>query len=286
MNFEYLRDWIGKQQTAVDVLAEAPLAGLAALLNYDAIAGVAPWRDGALPPLGHWLHFLLHAKQSEIGEDGHPQRGGFLPPVELPRRMWAGGTVYFDTPLRVGSTVQRRSTITAVDPKSGRHGNLVFVTVKHELIIAGSDAPALIEHQDIVYREAAVGGQVAVAPSVGVILECDWSREFRADPVLLFRFSALTFNGHRIHYDRAYASDVEGYPGLVVHGPLSATLLVDLFLRRHPGADVRAFSFRGLRPLFDTRPFQLCGKETGNGADLWILDADGQIAMSASLEAR
>jgi len=152
------------------------------------------------------------------------------------------------------------------------------------LRVAGSDAPALIEQQDIVYREAAKSGEVVAVAATAP--QCDWSREVTADPVLLFRFSALTFNGHRIHYDRAYCRDVEGYPGLVVHGPLSATLLVDLFLRHHPGAQVRSFSFRGRRPLFDTRAFKVCGKASANGADLWMLDADGQIAMSAELEAR
>ncbi|HYD69819.1 FAS1-like dehydratase domain-containing protein, partial [Azospirillum sp.] len=204
------------------------------------------------------------------------------PPVPLPRRMWAGGDLQFHGPIRLGEAIRRRSTIGEVEHKAGRSGDLVFVKVVHE--VSTERGPAVREVHDIVYRDAPKPGEAA-PPGEAPKEAASWERPMTGDPVLLFRFSALTFNGHRIHYDRKYCEEVEGYPGLIVHGPLTATLLVDLFLRNHPGARVTGFRFRARRPLFDVHPFTLCGKARLGGAELWALDHTGQIAMSAELEA-
>jgi 3-methylfumaryl-CoA hydratase len=276
--YDSLKNWIGRTEEAEDLAAASPIAGLAATLDH----AESPWRPGEVPPLGHWFYFLPRARQSDIAGDGHPKRGGFLPPVPLPRRMWAGSRLSFQSPLRIGEKMHQRSTITEVQHKAGRSGNLVFVTVSHEL--TATSGPVLTELQDIVYREAPAPGQSAAEPAVPTeSREADWMRTIAPDPVLLFRFSALTFNAHRIHYDRPYCREVEGYPGLVVHGPLTATLMMDLFLRHHPGARVTSFSFRGLRPLFDTASFAVCGKKRPGGAELWTLDHEGRVTMTAEL---
>jgi 3-methylfumaryl-CoA hydratase len=279
VDYESLKNWVGRSEQAEDIAVAAPLAGLAATLDYK----VPPWTAGEVPPLGHWLYCLPRAQQSELAEDGHPKRGGFLPPVPLPRRMWAGGRFTFDSPLRIGERLERKSTITEVKYKTGRSGALVFVTVLHELSTASGKA--LTEVQDIVYREAPPPGEPAIRQTASApSCKADWTRTIVPDPTQLFRFSALTFNAHRIHYDRQYCQQVEGYPGLVVHGPLTATLLMDLFLRHHPGVRVKSFAFRGQRPLFDIYPFTVCGAEQTDGAELWALDHEGQAAMTAELQ--
>jgi 3-methylfumaryl-CoA hydratase len=266
--------WIGRAETVEDVAGGAPLRGLAALLDHEG----PPWAAGQLPPLAHWLYFLPDARQSMIDVDGHPRRGGLLPPIALPRRMWAGGRLAFFEPIALGAALSRRSTIQSVVPKSGKSGDMVFVTVLHEVFADG--ALAVREEQDLVYRGEATGPAAAAAAPAA-----DSARVVVPDAVLLFRFSALTFNAHRIHYDRDYARDVEGYPGLVVHGPLIATLLMDHFLRQHPGRRVAAFSFRAQRPLFDTASFTLFSETVENGAALWAAAADMPAAMTAQVEA-
>ena len=269
--------WVGRTEEIDDLAAASPLEGLAALLDHE----VSPWRPGEVPPLGHWLSFLPRARQSQIGVDGHPRRGGFLPPIELPRRMWAGGRLTFHGAIPVGAPITRRSTILAVAPKTGASGEMVFVTVQHDVIVDG--AVAVSEQQDIVYREAPKGP----APADGPAPErrpADATRTVTPDPVMLFRYSALTFNSHRIHYDRDYARNEEGYPGLVVHGPLLATLLIDHLLRERPGVRIAKFDFRAQRPLFDTAPFQLCLKDREGGCDLWSQDMDGRVATQAKAE--
>ncbi len=201
--------------------------------------------------------------------------------------MWAGGTFSFSAPIPVGAPIRRRSTVASITPKSGRSGDLVFVEVDHEIFAGG--ALAVHERQELVYRELAPSPRESSAgnreDSTNTGAPPEWRRELRADPVLLFRYSAITFNAHRIHYDRDYCRDTEGYPGLVVHGPLTATLLMDLFLRHHRGARVVSFRFRALRPLFDIHPFTVCGTSRNGGADLWALDHAGRLAMSAAVEA-
>lgn len=278
--FENLQSWIGREETVDDELTAAPVRGLAAALDLATAQGT---RGDTLRPLWHWLYFLPRAPQADIGDDGHPRLGGFLPPVPLPRRMWAGGRLEWHAPLRVGDAVQRRSRVASVVHKAGRAGDLVFVTVRHEVLRDGE--VALTEEQDIVYRAAPQPGDpapVAQAAPTGAL----WSRDIQPDPVLLFRYSALTFNGHRIHYDRSYATGVEGYPGLVVHGPLIATLLAELAAQHRPGAAVRRFAFKAVRPLFDIHPLRICGKPSADGrsASLWSQDHEGALTMQADIE--
>jgi 3-methylfumaryl-CoA hydratase len=277
VDIDHLRTWIGREERARDIAAPGPLAGLAALLDHDA----PPWTDGEVPPLGHWLYFLPRALQSALGEDGHPQRGGFLPPVPLPRRMWAGGELSFHAPIPLGAPIERVSMIDDITAKTGASGEMVFVTVRH--VIYADGAPAVEERQDIVYRGPAAAGDPAPA-AAGGRRTADASRDCLAGPVALFRYSALTFNGHRIHYDRDYARGEEGYPGLVVQGPLIATLLMDLWLRERPGAAVSGFAFRARAPLFDIAPFSLNLALDDGGAELWAADAGGRVAMTARVE--
>ena len=271
--------WIGRSETLNDTVTAAPVLALTATLDHPA----TPVASGtALPPLWHWLYFLPMHRQSEIGDDGHPRRGGFMPPVPLPRRMWAGSQLQFKTPLRVGDAVQRRSTIADVNIKDGRSGQLVFVKVRHELSAQGAAEPAIIDTHDIVYRAAQQPGDVPPPPTLAPT-GAAWQREILPDAVLLFRYSALTFNGHRIHYDRPYVTGVEGYPGLVVHGPLIATLLMDLLRREMPAADVAAFSFKAVRPTYDGRPMRVNGQlqPDGKTVKLWAQDHEGWLTMEA-----
>lgn len=269
--------WIGRTETSADHIGSTPIRLLRGTLD-DEHASAPP---AHLPPLWHWLYFLPGERQSNIGPDGHPRRGGFLPPITLPRRMWAGGRLRFLRPLAVGAAVTRLSTIQQIQVKSGRSGQLVFVTVLHEI---GDDAGVAIrEEQDIVYRDAPAAGAPAPQPTPAPVDE-QYSRAVTPDPVLLMRFSALTFNGHRIHYDRPYAMQEEGYPGLVVHGPLIATLLMEELRRNHPGKTIRGFEFKAVSPLFDTAAFSVNGKVAGNTAQLWARGPQGQLAMRASAE--
>ena len=253
-DFEKLRDWVGNTERATDTLVASPLVRAAATLDRT---DPVPADGDPVPPGWHWFYFLPSAPQSEIGDDGHPRLGGFLPPVPLPQRMWAGGRMTFTQPLRVGESATRESEIIKVEPKSGRSGQLVFVTVRHT--ISGANGPATIEEHDIVYREEAKPGATPAnpPPAPDAIQVADWSREVIPDPVLLFRFSALTFNGHRIHYDRPYCEQEAGYPGLVFHGPLTFILLLDLVRRELPDATIRTVDYRMLRPLFDINPLTI-----------------------------
>ncbi|MHB8495646.1 MAG: HTD2 family dehydratase [Casimicrobiaceae bacterium] len=279
-----LDDWLGKTQTLSDVVTAAPCTALAATLDHP---GERPAPGAPLPPLWHWLYFLPMHRQSELGTDGHPQRGGFLPPVSLPRRMWAGSQLEFHKPLRVGDAITRVSTIESVTGKHGHTGHLVFIKVRHQIRVQGDADVAITELHDIVFRDAPQPGDAATPPKPAPGDET-WERRCVADDVLLFRYSALTFNGHRIHYDRRYVTEVEGYPGLVVHGPLIATLLLDLLRERRPDVDVAHFAFRALRPTFDGRPFFVCGEPEadGNVFHLWARDHEGWLTMDAVARAR
>lgn len=275
---EDLERWLGRSESRHDVVGPTPVAALAATLDRD---DPAPEAGDALPPLWHWLYFLPLHRLSASGRDGHADRGGYLPPVALPRRMWAGSRVVFHRPLRVGDAMQRISRVRDVQWKEGRSGSLVFVVVRHEISVGG--VIALTEEQDIVYREAPRPGHVVPAPAEYPATAA-WMRAIEPDPVLLFRYSALTFNSHRIHYDRPYATGVEGYPGLVVHGPLIATMLVDLLRRHRPGAVMTRFTFRAVSPLFDVASFTVCGSpdETGGTIRLWAENARRELAMDAT----
>jgi 3-methylfumaryl-CoA hydratase len=275
-----IRDWIGRAESVSDVVTPTPCAALSATLDRPA---VRPPAGAPLPALWHWLYFLPLPRQSEIGPDGHAKRGGFLPPVPLPRRMWAGSQFEFRRQLRVGDSLTRVSTIEDVTEKTGRTGALVFVRVRHEIRRQDEAEIALTEFHDIVYREAPKAGDAAPPPKAAPA-SAAWQREWTPDDVLLFRYSALTFNAHRIHYDRRYVTEVEGYPGLVVHGPLVATLLLDLLRHQVPDAVVARYEFRAVRPVFDIAPFFVCGEPQPDGRTfhLWARDHDGCLTMDAT----
>ena len=277
-----LSSWIGKTETVTDSVTATPYAALSATLDR---APERPPVGTPLPPLWHSLYFLPLYRQSEVGPDGHAKRGGFLPPVPLPRRMWAGSQFEFNRPPCVGDSITRVSTIADVTEKSGRSGPLVFVKVRHEIRANNQPSPAIVEFHDIVYREAAKPDDAAPPPKAAPS-ENSWQRHWVPDDVLLFRYSALTFNGHRIHYDRKYVTEVEGYPGLIVHGPLIATLLLDLLRSERPNAVVRRYEFRAVRPLFDIHPFDVCGEPAADGKSvrLWAKDHEGRLAMDATAQ--
>jgi 3-methylfumaryl-CoA hydratase len=275
MDVEHLRSWIGREEKAADIVSPQLVRAFQATIDAEA---ASPAAADPIPPGLHWCLAPATVRESAIGPDGHPARGGFLPPVPLPRRMWAGGRLYFKQELRVADEVERISTVKDVTIKQGRAGMLCFVLVEHRLTCPRG--LALVEEQDIVYR----GADAAPSGDVGadVLPHATVSLMRHASPVLLFRYSALTFNGHRIHYDRAYAQDVEGYPGLVVHGPLQATLLLDIAWRLRSVLP-KSFSFRAVRPLFDKVAFTANGAMTGpDSADLWIASR-GEAQMRAAV---
>ena len=275
-----LQDWIGRSESREDVATPSAANRLAALLDHE----TAPWPAETLPPLGHWLYFLSHARQSQLDADGHPHRGGLLPPIDLPRRMWAGSRIDILASVPLNTEMRQVSTIRHISEKTGRSGHLVFVTVQHD-VFCGNTA-CIREEQDLVYREEAkAGNQPAetAPPASGMALDYPQQRIVQPDPTMLFRFSALTFNSHRIHYDRPYATAVEGYPDLVVHGPLTAMLLTDQALRAMPGRRLCSIAFRALAPAFCGRPLRLCstmGPQIGSFA-LAAYDDAGRRIMTA-----
>ena len=273
---EILRQWIGKTETLHDTLHAQPANLMEMTLDRAPILG----HGDALPPLWHWLYFLQSAPLGALGRDGHPAKGGFLPPVALPRRMWAGGRFGFSTPLHILDRVTKTSTIKDVALKKGRSGALCFVTVRHELAAQDSQ-PAFWEEHDIVYREDPSDGQSA-AQTAPVGDGWDHREQITPSEVMLFRYSALTFNGHRIHYDRDYARNVEGHAGLVVHGPLIATILLDMAGRIMGNAAPKTFQFRAASPLFDTAPFTLHARQAGGEIELAAATPQGRLAMQAT----
>ena len=272
-----LEKWIGKRRSMIGTVAAWPISALSATLDRQ---DPVPQPGDVLPPGWHWLYFLETTPASGLGVDGHPRRGDFLPPVPLPRRMWAGGRLEFSQSLKVGEIVQRDSEIVSVSGKQGRSGNLVFVTVRHTITVAGETA--IVEEHDIVYRDAPRVGEPPASPRPAPENPA-WRREIDANAVMLFRFSALIFNAHRIHYDIDYCRDEEGYPGLVVHGPLQTILLLDL-CRRHETRPVRKFEYRAMHPLFHQEPFTVNGSPAPDGASatLWTATPGGGYAMSAT----
>ncbi len=270
-------DWIGRERRQVDMLELSRARAMQATLGDEG----APLKAGdGLPPLWHWLYFWEVAAAGKLGYDGHPTLGDFLPPLPLQRRMWAGSRVAFPAPLPLGDAAVKRSKILKVEMKQGRSGALGFVTVAHE--VAAEGVVAVVEEHDIVYRAPPQPGE---RPRQGepAPVEAAWRQVVEPTSTLLFRYSALTFNGHRIHYDLDFCRDSEGYPGLVVHGPLLATMMVAL-ARRQGGRPVLHFEFRAEAPVFHTRPFSVCGQPSPNGASLWIADADNRLCMRGAVE--
>ena len=279
-DLEAWRAWVGRVEESEDTIDPLRARAMQAALD-DPGPPLGP--GDAVPPLWHWLYFWTVAPEAELGPDGHPVLGGFLPPIDLPRRMWAGCRVSFPRPLPLGAAATRRSEILQVSLKEGRSGPLAFVTVRHQ--VATDDGICIEEEQDLVYRAAPTPGELPRAGEPAPATAA-WRREMAPDPVLLFRYSALTFNGHRIHYDLKFATEDEGYPGLVVHGPLLATLMVELARRERPTARVAQFEFRAQRPVFDTAPYVVAGAPAADGksAEVWVTDPNGRYASRGRIE--
>lgn len=272
------QEWVGRTETLFDRIYPERVAALAATLDLEE----HPVAGDPLPPGWHWMFFNPFVARRGLGVDGHPRRGGFLPPVPLPRRMWAGGRISYPGTLLVGANAMRTSTIRKVEAKSGRAGHLVFVTVSHAVSCGGR--VCIEEEQDIVYREASVPS-ASPPPRTPTPEAAAWRERIIPDTTLLFRYSALTSNGHRIHYDQAYAREEEHYPDLVVHGPLTATLLQNFAGDIRPDARLARFDFRGLHPLFVSNPFDLearVSEEDPNTLDIWAKGPSGELAMRAS----
>jgi 3-methylfumaryl-CoA hydratase len=275
MAAEAWQDWVGRRETAIDSAGAFQARGLSALLDRAAVPGPGE----LLPLLSYWFLHLPTVPMSLIGSDGHPRRGGFLPPIPLERRMWAGSRIGFLGDIRVGDQIEKTSTILKITEKQGKAGPMAFVTVGHRL--EGPRGPVAEEEQDIVYLP--LPDRFTPPPGQPLPEGLDWTQAQAVDPVLLFRFSALTFNAHRIHYDIRYAQETEKYPGLVVHGPLQALLLFEAAAQRHPGRAIALFTFRGLRPLFDFDRITLSGRSTDGGLELFTANGDGHIGMQAAL---
>lgn len=276
-----LQDWVGRSATATEIADGERAARLATLLGHDG--------DPASPlfPMGHWLHFSEDdVPMSDLGADGHAALGGFMPPVPLPRRMWAGSDLTFHASILPGQTIERTTTIDSITEKTGSTGPLCFVVLRHELTADGK--PATTDRHTIVYREATSvpEGSATKPPRAdsAVPKGWDWTRTVRPNEVMLFRYSALTFNSHRIHYDHPYVTEVEGYPGLVTHGPLTATLLLDAFMSTHPEASVTGYRFTAKSPLFANEQIHLVGRDTEPGVhELRAIAPGGKTAIAATV---
>lgn len=274
-----LTSWIGNSESRTERISPVPACGMAATLNRE---NAILHEGDELPPAWQWLYFLPCARQDELGNDGHPKLGGFMPPVPLPRRMWAAGRMSIARPLRIGDEVTRTTRIDDINVKQGRSGTLIFLKLRHEFTTAAGIA--ITEEQDLVYRahpeptEVAPTGRPAPTDEI-------WQMDVEPDPVLLFRYSALTFNAHRIHYDRDYAVNEEHYPALVVHGPLIATLILELLGQKLPdGRRVSEFQFRAIHPTFVDQGFTVCARPA-EGEDryaLWSRNHRGISTMEAT----
>lgn len=273
IDINYLQGWVGKQETKQDDINLFPAQALAALLNNDHV----PQKGDQLPPFWEWLYFLPTPRADATGQDGHPDKGGFLPPVSLPRRMWAAGEVECHQALTIGKPATRLSTIESVELKTGSTGTLVFVNVRHD--ISQDEVLCISQVQNIVYREQPTE-KAELPPGKSAPAELDFMHLIKPDPVMLFRYSALTYNGHRIHYDRDYAVDEELYPALVVHGPLLVTLLLELKRQHFESEMLKSFKFRAVRPTFDTAAFSVSAKRNGNSLSLWSADESGSLCMT------
>jgi 3-methylfumaryl-CoA hydratase len=275
IDLDHLRSWIGRSRSDQDVISARHARLMAATVDYVDPGEI---RDGErLPVLWHWLYFLEGLPARELGRDGHPARGGFLPPVPLPNRMWAGGRVSFSAPVSIGATVRRESTIVAVEHKLGRSGDLVFVTVLHELKSL-QGALLVREEHDLVYKKASPSGESASGAKA--VPPARHTRTCTPTSTMLFRYSALTFNGHRIHYDADYCREVERYPNLVIHGPLIATLLA-AFAEEVGGKGLRNFSYRALSPAFLGATLTLHGEAREDRIDVNATLDDGRTCMRA-----
>jgi 3-methylfumaryl-CoA hydratase len=271
------RPWIGRQITRNHVINTPPLIAMNAILNRSSW----PVMGGALPIEAYWLYFLDVVPQASLSSDGHPKRGDFLPPVNFPRRMWAGVNVKVTAPICVGDAVKRTSEIRDIHIKVGKDGPLVFVRIRHR--ITAADSLRVTELQDIIFKGVGVSPKLDAPKEIPDAL---WSRTVTPDPILLFRYSALTFNSHRIHYDYPYATQDEGYRALVVQGPLIATLLLDLCYRFAPNKIIKSFTCRAEHPIYCDRPFKLTGRPTDDNtaAELVAWTPEGVAAFTAKVK--
>lgn len=278
MNMENFDAWIGKKEVLTDYTHPRSVSMMQALLNQPDI------RNNELPHLYQWFYFLPIVNGDHLADDGHPQKGGFLPPIPYPKRMWAGSRIEFITPIQLHQNIHRESEIINIQFKMGKSGNMYFVTVKHTIF--ANNVPAIVEEQDIVYRDISNQPQInkQLTPAIHNEKVFSYKKSFPINTVTLFRYSALTFNGHKIHYDRPYAIEKEGYPGLVVHGPLLATLLLHTFQQENSNKKISHFEFRAVNPVFDFNEFLICGDVQSNQAELWIEKSNGQIAMKGKVQ--
>jgi 3-methylfumaryl-CoA hydratase len=272
-----LQEWVGKKEEIKDRIYTTPIKALALTLNYKDLK-IA--EGDLLPEIWYWLYFLPMVAMTDVGVDGHPKRGGFLPPISLERRMWASSRFKFHQNLIIGEEIRKTSEILKISEKEGKAGRMVFVTVKH--LIQSARGVAVEEEQDIVYLPMP---KSFVQPEPNPIpVDLQWKEQYPIDPVLLFRFSALTFNGHKIHYDWRYTTEVEKYPGLVVHGPLQALLLFESAKKNNPVKKPVSYSFRAVRPIFEFDKLTVCGRSNPDGShDLFTANTDGNIGMQATV---
>ncbi|MCP3690408.1 MAG: acyl-CoA dehydrogenase [Gammaproteobacteria bacterium] len=278
LDVDHLRKWIGKTETVEETISAEPLQRMRAML--DRPPGEVNTGE-PVPALWHWVYFLEPIRASELGRDGHAALGGFMPPVPLPRRLWAGGQFSFGKALKVGDHARKQSTVRDVSVKQGRSGRLCFVEVEHRVFV--EDELRFSEIHNIVYRDAKTSGEeLVLAPEAPQ--DAQWTREVMPDPTLLFRYSALTFNAHRIHYDLDFCSNQEGYPGLVFHGPLTATLLLELAIEENPGRRISSYEYRAISPLYDNAQFTLNGRLQDGSARMWASNANGQLAMHSMVD--
>ena len=273
IDLTHLKSWEGRSTTAGDQISPWLVAAFRATL--DQPEGGLSAGDPA-PQGVHWCLALPTARTDELGPDGHPARGGFLPPVPLSNRMWAGGRIDFLAPLPIGAAIEKRSRVQSIEHKHGRSGDLVFVTVLHEVLAAGTCC--LREEHDIVYRNPVAPGLVPVSAAGQPATE--HQRAWQPDSAQLFRYSALTFNGHRIHYDADYCRQVEGYDNLVIHGPLIATMLAGLAEEMGGGA-LKRFAYRALNPALLGTQLMLNARRDRGGWALWTTLASGRVGMQA-----
>jgi 3-methylfumaryl-CoA hydratase len=282
LSAEHLRQYVGRRQTSSDVVTPGPANLLRLTFERDEPARQA---GDPLPPGWHILYFLPQFRSDRLRPDGSPAETGVVPELPLPRRMFAGERMRFHRPIHIGETLSRETELTDIALKTGGTGTLVFATIVNR--ITGADGLALEEERRTVFREEVKAGERNQAPRrEEAPADVSWRRRIVPDPVRLFRFSALTFNSHRIHYDRPWATDVEGYPGLVVHGPFTSTLLVDFARDHNPGRTFMTYTTQARAPLFDTSPFELRGRPTpdGRGCELWAVTPEGTVAMNAQVE--
>lgn len=277
IDIEHLQTWVGSQETKVDDITLFPARALDAALDNTSILN----KGDALPGFWEWMYFLATPKRVATGIDGHPNRGGFFPPVPLPRRMWAAGKQERFKDLIIGQEAKRISTIKSVDLKEGSTGNLVFVGVNHTF--HQNNELCISQDQNIVYREDPAP-DAPLPPIKQPPADPTWSVNKLADSVLLFRYSALTYNSHRIHYDKPYATTQEHYPGLVVHGPLLVTLLLNQARKELPETIIKQFKFRAVRPTFENKDFKVQGKLDGDQLSLWSVDHEGALCMQLDAE--